>query len=129
MKLVVVFFVCLGAIVFAKPTENLKEWQAFKVKFVLFFAKSIVFQWLIIHSNMFYYLQLEHGKNYSSVEDNTRFATYLRTKELIKEHNERFAQGKETYEMGINEFADMEHEEFLGAHTGAIVPQIAKKPK
>jgi hypothetical protein len=43
MKFVLLLFVCLTAIVVADEAENLKEWQAFKVKnfFFIFGSSSI----------------------------------------------------------------------------------------
>jgi hypothetical protein len=38
---------------------------------------------------------------------------------VIAKHNQRYALGLETYEMGINQFSDLTFEEFLQKFTGA----------
>jgi hypothetical protein len=118
MKFVLLLFVCLTAIVVADEAENLKEWQAFKVKNFFFHF------WLIINLNIFsHHLQVEHGKTgYDAAQDTAHYATFLRNKAQVEAHNERFALGKETYEKGINQFSDIEHDEFVATHTGVKVP-------
>jgi cathepsin L len=64
-----------------------------------------------------------HGKTYETEEDKKRLEIFLKTKEKIATHNSRFAQGQETYEMGLNQFADMEHSEFSRNYCGVRQPE------
>jgi cathepsin L len=53
------------------------------------------------------------GKTYASkAVELERMLTYLGNKEYIRTHNEAYAQGKETYWLAINKFADMKPSEF-----------------
>ncbi|TDG49695.1 hypothetical protein AWZ03_003933 [Drosophila navojoa] len=57
--------------------------------------------------------KLEHEKSYEDIdEENLRMQIFKLNKETIDKHNERYARGLETYEMGINQFSDMLPEEF-----------------
>nr|CAD7401926.1 unnamed protein product [Timema poppensis] len=49
-----------------------------------------------------------HGKVYSTAEDEARLNTFLKSKTLVEEHNALYEQGKTTYTMALNKFADMD---------------------
>ena len=53
-------------------------------------------------------LQASHSKGYkTNTEEHFRFQIFNTNKLRIAEHNERFAKGEETYELGISVFSDM----------------------
>lgn len=59
------------------------------------------------------FLQVNHFKRYQTAEEQRRrkfifFETLLE----IESHNERYFQGLETFQMGVNQFSDMTDEEF-----------------
>ncbi|VDK29838.1 unnamed protein product, partial [Gongylonema pulchrum] len=43
--------------------------------------------------------------------ENRRFATFVQNVNKIRQHNERYSRGKESFKMGINQFTDMLPEE------------------
>merc|ERR1711884_185831 len=45
-------------------------------------------------------------------EEARRYSIFAKNRDFISAHNERAAQGLETYTVGLNKFAAMEHEEF-----------------
>ncbi|KAJ8943312.1 hypothetical protein NQ318_004753 [Aromia moschata] len=56
----------------------------------------------------------KYGKMYrSSLEEVKRHSIFLDNLKKIEEHNEKYKIGNSSYEMGINEFADVTTEEFL----------------
>lgn len=58
-------------------------------------------------------LQLNYNKRYDSIDEETnRKRIFYENLHKIKLHNERFRQGLETFEMGINHFSDMTSSEF-----------------
>nr|CAD7195693.1 unnamed protein product [Timema douglasi] len=61
-----------------------------------------------------------HGKVYSTAEDEARLNTFLKSKTLVEEHNALYEQGKTTYTMALNKFADMTPEERRAYRGGSI---------
>jgi len=57
--------------------------------------------------------KVEFNKNYvDESEDRLRMRVFQDNKKIIDAHNERLAAGKETYEMGVNQFTDLLAKEF-----------------
>ncbi|KAB7503953.1 Cathepsin K [Armadillidium nasatum] len=71
-----------------------KDWEAYKTKF---------------------------EKQYSPEEDARRHVIFKATKKIVEEHNKKFEEGKVTYTMAINKFADFTEEE-MKVRRGARVP-------
>lgn len=66
-----------------------------------------------------FYLQAEHSKNYRDVhEDKMRFEIFKDNKHKIARHNQRYEEGKVTYKLGLNKYADLLHHEFVGKMNG-----------
>ncbi|RXG67749.1 Cathepsin L [Armadillidium vulgare] len=61
-------------------TAGDKEWESFKAKF---------------------------NKEYSAEEDARHYKIFNANKKMIEKHNKKFEEGKVTFKMGINKFADM----------------------
>ncbi|KAB7494353.1 Cysteine proteinase 2 [Armadillidium nasatum] len=79
-----IFFIVI-MIAFASAKVNIdSEWEFYKEKF---------------------------NKRYSPEEDTQRYKIFQQNKLKIAEHNKRFEEGKETFKMGINQFADKIPEE------------------
>ncbi|VEN46852.1 unnamed protein product [Callosobruchus maculatus] len=56
---------------------------------------------------------IQHGKTYRSLlEEKMRFEIFKSNCRTIEEHNKRYHNGEETFEMKINQFGDMTQEEF-----------------
>lgn len=56
---------------------------------------------------------MTHEKQYKSLEEEImRKEIFVSNMEKIKQHNERFYQGLETFSMGVNQFTDMTSQEF-----------------
>ncbi|XP_007239312.3 procathepsin L [Astyanax mexicanus] len=63
----------------------------------------------------------EHGKSYSSEEEEShRKMSWLTSRKLVLEHNKLADQGLESYTLEMNEFADMEDQEFQDMYTGSL---------
>jgi len=54
----------------------------------------------------------KHGKTYSGAEEKVRKNIFNRNVEKINAHNALYAQGKKTFTMAINKFADLHPQEF-----------------
>ncbi|KAL7738276.1 hypothetical protein ACLKA6_006607 [Drosophila palustris] len=87
MKRIIAFLALIGyvqAISYADVLES--EWESFKT---------------------------EYGKIYANEdEEQLRAQVFRDNKEMIDKHNENYLAGKETYEMGVNQFADLLPKEF-----------------
>jgi len=67
------------------------------------------------------------GKKYATAaEESRRFAIFKENAAFIARHNQDHAAGKESYTVGINQFADMTNAEFRSSHLAEMVeaPQI-----
>ncbi|KAL7732354.1 hypothetical protein ACLKA6_004338 [Drosophila palustris] len=65
--------------------------------------------------------KVEFNKLYKDVmEERERLIVYLNNMQLIKRHNQRYAAGKESYEMGVNQFTDLSPEEFKSLMLSSI---------
>ncbi|XP_002049704.3 uncharacterized protein [Drosophila virilis] len=63
--------------------------------------------------------KLEFNKNYEDEsEDRLRMQVFQANKQIIDAHNERWAAGEESYEMGVNHFTDLLEKEFDELITG-----------
>ncbi|CAH1963343.1 unnamed protein product [Acanthoscelides obtectus] len=57
--------------------------------------------------------KIQHGRTYRTLlEEKRRFEIFKFNLRTIEEHNERYHNGEETFEMRINQFGDMTQEEF-----------------
>jgi len=62
---------------------------------------------------------LRYSKSYLSEEERSfRFKRYLDNFKIVKEHNAKYARGEETYDMELNEFADLDNQEFSAKYLG-----------
>jgi Cathepsin propeptide inhibitor domain (I29) len=62
--------------------------------------------------------KLEHNKVYKSIEEEKyRYSVYLKNRDFIAQHNQRFALGLETYDMGLNHLGDLTYEEVVQQYT------------
>ncbi|XP_003741376.1 cathepsin L1 [Galendromus occidentalis] len=66
-----------------------------------------------------------HKKSYSAAEESLRMANYLDNTRVIEEHNARFHQGLESYELGHNELSDLTLEEIKSTRMGLVLPPNA----
>ncbi|XP_068201401.1 procathepsin L-like [Palaemon carinicauda] len=95
MKVLALFFGLL-AVVACSPASN-GEWEDFKNNF---------------------------GKSYETPEDESyRKSVFDANNKLVKDHNELFRQGQETFDLKINEFADLTNEEFTRQMNGFSMPE------
>jgi len=68
-----------------------------------------------------------HGKNYTVVEDIIRLEIFLKNVEKIAEHNLRYEKGEVSYFLGMNQYGDLAHNEFVGQLNGYKSAGLAKK--
>ncbi len=65
----------------------------------------------------------KHDKTYNSAtEEISRFETYLTNLDLVERHNQEAREGKHTYTLAMNKFADLTTEEFAGFYNGHNLP-------
>ena len=58
-----------------------------------------------------------HSKSYHSIEEETYRRTVFKKNALVvEEHNKEYNLGKKSYSLGINQFADLEHWEYMQHH-------------
>lgn len=63
----------------------------------------------------------EYRKQYSTADEETeRRDIWEANLDYINQHNEEFQRGEHSYTLGLNEFADLSHEEFLRLYGGGI---------
>ncbi|RXG70928.1 Protein CTLA-2-alpha, partial [Armadillidium vulgare] len=77
-----------------------KEWEAYKIKF---------------------------EKQYSPKEDARHHEIFKTTKKIVEEHNKKFEDGKVTFTMAINKFADLDEEELKRYRGGKRTAEELKK--
>ncbi|CAG9833878.1 unnamed protein product [Diabrotica balteata] len=66
-----------------------------------------------------------HNKSYNVIEDKLRFAVFQENLRKIDEHNAKYENGKETYYLAVNKFADWSSAEFQAM----LDSQMANRPK
>ncbi|EEC12029.1 cathepsin-like protease, putative, partial [Ixodes scapularis] len=60
-----------------------------------------------------------YGKSYSSqAEEQFRMTVYMNNKLKVAKHNEQYAEGKVSYQLAMNKFSDLLHEEFVRSRNG-----------
>jgi cathepsin L len=64
------------------------------------------------------------NKAYTTVEHDVRAAVYADNVDYIEQHNKKYSSGEATFEMGVNEFSDLSHDEFKALYVG---PKIEPK--
>lgn len=72
--------------------ERHHEWRDFKIKF---------------------------SRSFNESEETKRFKIFEENCEKIQKHNELFAEGKESFRLGINRYGDMTYKEIVKMHTPA----------
>ncbi|XP_048749301.1 procathepsin L-like [Ostrea edulis] len=66
----------------------------------------------------------EYRKQYlSETEESTRREIWEENLDYINQHNEKFNKGDKSYLMGLNEFSDLSHEEFVQKIAGGFTPR------
>ena len=66
----------------------------------------------------------------TGLQHNYRFSVFAAQRDYINKHNAEAALGLHTYDLGINEFSDLTHEEFLAYYTAKMAPhQLLKTIK
>ncbi|XP_012890376.1 PREDICTED: cathepsin L1-like [Dipodomys ordii] len=73
--------------------------------------------------------KMEYNKTYSSSEEGQRRAIWEKTVRMIELHNEEYSQGKHSFTMGLNQFADLTKEEFRARSNGLLNPNTVRQGK
>ncbi|XP_066258784.1 cathepsin L-like [Euwallacea similis] len=74
----------------------------------------------------------QHKKNYENAdEESNRFKIFQENVKKIVEHNKKFQAGEETWSQGLNQFADLTHEEFSKSYLRGVrlPPQPLANPQ
>merc|ERR1712133_298516 len=70
-----------------------------------------------------------HGKQYTDAfEEAYRKGIFAANLTKINQHNVEFANGEHSWKMGVNQFADLTHDEFMAMNTLSI-PDMPSAPK
>merc|ERR1712133_229929 len=70
-----------------------------------------------------------HGKQYTDAfEEAYRKGIFAANLAKINQHNVEFANGEHSWKMGVNQFADLTHDEFMAMNTLSI-PEMPSAPK
>lgn len=71
-----------------------------------------------------FYFEVKFNRTYATPEEEQeRFNIFKTNYERIQEHNKKYEAGEVTYSQGINQFADLTHEEFKSRHLGLRLPK------
>ncbi|GAB0097150.1 Cathepsin L [Sergentomyia squamirostris] len=62
--------------------------------------------------------KVEHNKHYTDYEDEMRLKIFKDNKLKVARHNQRFHEGKVTFKLGLNKYADLLHHEFVAKMNG-----------
>ncbi|XP_014239947.1 protein CTLA-2-beta isoform X2 [Cimex lectularius] len=63
--------------------------------------------------------KVTYSKSYATPEEEAkRKEIWETTKKRVKEHNEKYEKGEVTFKMGVNQFADLEEQEWKSRHCG-----------
>lgn len=58
-------------------------------------------------------LQAEYKKHYNDpAEEAYHMEIFLKNKDNVEKHNQKFEEGAVSYKMGLNEFSDIEYSDF-----------------
>lgn len=111
-------FVLLAAastVALAEELQSLTElWSSFKVSIL---KRCQVYKQFNHVSVLFFCSKTNHGKNYeSTVEENFRRTVFEDNILKIERHNRLYDQGKVTFKLGLNKYADLLHAEFMRMH-------------
>ncbi|KAM7344174.1 uncharacterized protein ACRADG_010997 [Cochliomyia hominivorax] len=72
--------------------------------------------------------KIKYGKNYRNiVDDSQRFINFKRNLLKVWQHNQRFKQGLESYEMSLNTFSDMSFKELENSYMGFKITKNDKE--
>ncbi|XP_074028344.1 cystein proteinase inhibitor protein salarin [Leptinotarsa decemlineata] len=93
--------------------------EIMKITVLLLVVLSVVMATQLSVEEQWKNFKSEHGKSYPTPEEETRrFEIFKNNLNKIREHNERYDAGEESYFMGINQFADLTDEEFRNQNLG-----------
>lgn len=84
---------------------------------------SLIIGFHDFHTVFFIYMKVQFSKRYANfAEDARRMNIYMKNKNTIDVHNKLFWSGRSTYEMGLNMYSDLSHEEFVAQMNGLRRP-------
>ena len=63
----------------------------------------------------------QHQKTHSGVEETQRYTNFVKNREYVKKHNDEAAQGRHTFTLGMNKFADLTVQEFEAQYNAPVV--------
>lgn len=106
MKLFIIAIFCLTAAFAAPPKVDAENWKIYKVCItVLRHVHGVSLD--LSYFDVFLTLQEAYDKVYEREEEGIRMGIFTRKIQQIRAHNELFKQGKVTFTLGVNQFADM----------------------
>jgi len=65
----------------------------------------------------------QHQKSHSGVEETQRYTNFVKNREYVKKHNDEAAEGRHTFTLGMNKFADLTVQEFEAQYNAPVVGQ------
>ncbi|KAG5684566.1 hypothetical protein PVAND_013791 [Polypedilum vanderplanki] len=67
--------------------------------------------------------KIDQNKNYLPEDDKKHFEIFKNNVKIIDEHNVKFNNGESTYQMGLNQFTDMDPKEYSTYYGGLRNPR------
>lgn len=72
--------------------------------------------------------KIAHSKKYESPEEEeVRKQIFTVNVKHIQEHNKRYTTGEKSYYLGVNQFTDLTHKEFLSMYTGHLGSKVSSE--
>ena len=62
----------------------------------------------------------QHKLNFQGVEEDFRYSVFAESRKFVNSHNQRAAEGKETFTVSLNKFAAMTEEEFAARYLNNV---------
>jgi hypothetical protein len=86
-------------------------------------AASVTINQMVASQPSFESFKGQFGKAYVSENEHAkRAAIYADNVAFMDAHNAKFAAGEQTFDMGVNEFSDLSHDEFKALYIGPKIP-------
>ncbi|XP_044265939.1 procathepsin L-like [Tribolium madens] len=95
--------------------------------FLCFYTSSALLPEYLVEEEWNKFKAMHARAFFDPLEESLRKSIFIKNLEIVEEHNEKYQNGSETYEMGINKFSDFTEEELTNL-TGLQLPLEIEQP-